>query len=64
MGQILLGLLCGYVAFSEEGAKIRKRVMDNITKAVNENDRREGLDSEQSVPDGSKSSTSGRDVPQ
>ena len=55
MGQILLGLLCGYVAFSEEGAKLRKQVMNNIVKAVNENDRHEGLDSEQSVSDGSKS---------
>ena len=64
MGQILLGLLCGYVAFSDEGAKIRKRVIDNITKAVNENDRLKGLDSEQSVSDGSKSSVGRSDVSQ
>lgn len=64
MGQILLGLLCGYVAFSDESAKLRKRVMDNITKAVNENDRHEGLDSEQSVSDGSKPSVSRSDVSQ
>ena len=64
MGQILLGLLCGYVAFSDEGAKLRKQLMNNIAKAVNENDRHEGLDSEQSIPDGSKSSVGRSDVSQ
>ena len=64
MGQILLGLLCGYVAFSDEGAKLRKQIMNNIAKAVNENDRSEGLDSEQSISSSTESSVSRSDVSQ
>ena len=64
MGQILLGLLCGYVAFSDEGAKLRKQVMNNIAKVVNDDDRNERLDSEQSVSDGSKPPVGRSDVSQ
>ena len=65
MGQILLGLLCGYVAFSDEGAKLRKQVMNNIKeKVVNDNDRNERLDSEQSVSSSTESSVGRSDVSQ
>lgn len=64
MGQILLGLLCGYVAFSDEGAKLRKQVMNNIAKAVNDDDRNEGLDSEQSISSSTESSVGRSDVSQ
>lgn len=57
MGNLLVGLFIGYMAFSEDGKRVMSRMSQNIKnklKGGETDDRHKGLDTRESVPDSSE----------